>query len=113
MYDFLFKSSDILWNALTIATPSLTFKRTSQAYLVKISKTHNKNLISLLHLLINCMSAKSTQQILSLNNEYTLLIIGVWGSSSSCWFGLNLIPLPGVDLSTSEAVFLSKKNYKP
>ena len=40
-------------------TPSLSFKGTTQAYLLKISITHNKNLIPLLYLLINRISAKS------------------------------------------------------
>ena len=35
--------------------------------------THNKNLNPLLNLLINCISAKSAAQILSLNAEYTSL----------------------------------------
>ena len=33
--------------------------------------THNKNLNSLLNLLLDCISAKSAPQILSLNDEYT------------------------------------------
>ena len=37
----------------------LSFKRTTQTYLLKISVKHNKNLNSLLNLLINCISAKS------------------------------------------------------
>ena len=39
--------------------PSLSFKGTTQAYL----KTHNKNLIPLLYLLNNCISAKSAPQV--------------------------------------------------
>ena len=53
--------------------PFLSFKGTTQAYLLKISITHNKNLIPLLYLLNNCISAKSAPQILSLNVEYTFL----------------------------------------
>ena len=53
--------------------PFLSFKGTTQAYLRKISITHNKNLIPLLYLLNNCISTKSTPQILSLNVEYTFL----------------------------------------
>ena len=45
-----------------------------------MSITHNKNLNLLLNLLINCISAKSAPQILSLNAEYSgffnLLIMG-------------------------------------
>ena len=48
-------------------TPFLSFNGTTQAYLLKISITHNKNLIPLLYLLNNCISAKSAPQILSLN----------------------------------------------
>ena len=52
-------------------TPFLSFKETTQAYLLKISITHNKNQTPLLNLLINGISAKSAAQILSLNIEYT------------------------------------------
>ena len=48
-------------------TPFLSFKGTTQAYLLKMSITHNKNLIPLLYLLNNYISAKSAPQILSLN----------------------------------------------
>ena len=51
--------------------PFLSFNGTTPAYLLKISITHNKNLNPLLNLLNNCISAKSTPQILSLNHEYT------------------------------------------
>ena len=53
-------------------TPFSSFKGTAQEYLLKISITHNKNLHPLLNLLINCISAKSAPQILSLNVEYTI-----------------------------------------
>ena len=55
--------------------PFLSFKGTIQAYLLKISITHNKNLNPLLHLLIDCISAKLAPQILSLNDEYTFFYI--------------------------------------
>ena len=69
--------------------PLLSFKGVAQAYLLKISIIHNKNLNPLLNLLDNCISAKSTPQILSLNEEYTflflnLLIIALWSSSANC-----------------------------
>ena len=48
-----------------------SFKGTIHAYLLKISITHNKIQNPLLNLLINCISAKSALQILSLNAEYT------------------------------------------
>ena len=60
----------------------LSFKGTTKAYLLKISITHNKNLIPLLYLLNNCISAKSTRQILSLNVEYTFLFF----KFSNNWF---------------------------
>ena len=51
----------------------LSFKRTTQGYLVKISIAHNKYLIPLLHLLINYISATPTPQVLSLKEEYAFL----------------------------------------
>ena len=53
--------------------PFLSFKGTTQAYLLKISITHHKNLIPLLYLLNNCIFAKSAPQILSLNAACTFL----------------------------------------
>ena len=52
--------------------------------------THNKNLIPLSYLLINCIFARSAPQILSLKNECTLCfsdcpIIGLCDSSAYCW----------------------------
>ena len=55
--------------------PFLSFKGTTQAYLLKISITHNKNLNPLLNVLINYISAKSAPRILSLNAEYTFLFL--------------------------------------
>ena len=57
-------------------------------YLLKISKTHNKNLIPLLNLLINFISESFALQILSLNDDYTFLfltflIIGLCNSSAN------------------------------
>ena len=45
--------------------PFLYFKRLTHANLLKRLMAHKKNLILLLHLFINCISAKSTPQILS------------------------------------------------
>ena len=45
-----------------IVTPFLSFKGTTQAYLLKISIAHNKNLNPLLSLLFNCISARSAPQ---------------------------------------------------
>ena len=53
--------------------PFLSFNGTTQAYLLKISITHNKNVNSLLNLFVSCISAKSSPQILSLNAEQTAL----------------------------------------
>ena len=53
----------------------LSFKGVTQAYLLKLSITYNKNLNPLLNLLNNCIYAKSTPQILSLNKEYTFLLL--------------------------------------
>ena len=55
--------------------PFLSFKGITQAYLLKTSITHNKNLNPLLNLLYNCISAKTMPQILSLNEEYTFLLL--------------------------------------
>ena len=55
--------------------PFLSFKEITQAYLLKISISRNKNLNPLLNLLNSCISAKSTPQILSLNEEYTFLLL--------------------------------------
>ena len=54
--------------------PFLTLKGITQAYLLKTSIIHNKNLNPLLSLLNSCISAKSTPQILFLNEEYTFLL---------------------------------------
>ena len=69
--------------------PFLSFKGTTQAYLLKISVTHNTNVIPLLYLLNNCKSAKSAPQILFLNAACTFLflnflIMGLWISSANC-----------------------------
>ena len=62
--------------------PFLSFKGITHTYLLKISITRNKNLIPLLNFLINCISAKSAPQILSLNDEYSFLFF----KFSSNWF---------------------------
>ena len=94
LFGFLFELSKMLWNALTIVTPFLSLKETTHAYLLKISIIYNKNLILLLYLLINCISAKSTLQILS-SNFFLLnfVIFGLWRLSASYWFYIDLIPL--------------------
>ena len=64
-----------------MAIPFLSVKGITQAHLQKISVTQNENLITLLNLLINCKSAKSEPQILSLNEEYILFL-----KFSNNWF---------------------------
>ena len=50
---------DFFWDALTIKPLHLSFKGTTHSYLLKISIAHNKDLIPLLHLLSDFISAKS------------------------------------------------------
>ena len=67
-----------------------------------MSITHNKYKNPLLNLLINCISAKSAPQILSIKYEYTFrfsnfLIIGLCYFSTICVFSKItsvLIPVP-------------------
>ena len=72
----------------------------------------NKKRTLLLHLFINCISARSGLWVLSLNDECTFLflnflITGLYNSSANCSFCLiaDLKPLPLPDLSESEADF--------
>ena len=82
-----------------------------------------KKQIPLLNLLINCISARSTPQILSIKHKCTFLssnflIIGLCNSSANYLFKIFsfLVPPPEADLSllakvsdhASEADFLSK-----
>ena len=58
---------------------------------LSISITHNKCPTTLLHLLINCISATSAVQKLFLKGKYILhftdfLITGLCHSSANCWF---------------------------
>ena len=53
----------------------LLFKGATHAYLLKISITHNKKRIPLLNLLINCISARSEPQILSIKDECTFVFV--------------------------------------
>ena len=76
-----------------------------------MSVTHNKNLNPLLNLLINCISARSVHQILSIKGDCTFLllhflIIGLCNSSANSLFEIFsfLIPLP-------EAFY--QKSYRP
>ena len=99
-------SFNIFWRALVIVLLFLSFIGITHAYLLKISITHNKKWISLLHLLINCISARSAPQILSIKGEsvfifWNFLIIGLCNSSPNSLFETFsfLIPLLGDFLS--------------
>ena len=59
----------IFWDALIIVITFLSFKGITHECLLKVSITHNKSLIPLLNLPINCISAKSAPKILSFNEE--------------------------------------------
>ena len=68
-----------------------------------MSITHNKDLNPLINLIINCISARSAPQILSIKGECTFhllnfLIISFCNSSADCLFEIFsfLIPLPEV-----------------
>ena len=99
---FLSDSFKIFWKALIIVIPFLSFKGKIQAYLLKISITHNKNLNHLLNFLINYISAKSAPQIF-LNLEqtvlfYKFLIIGLCNSLANCSYNsIGILPPPTVD----------------
>ena len=68
IFDFLPFEINFL-NALTILVPFLSFKGITHAYLLNKSIAHDKYLTPLLYLLNDCTSAKSTPQILPLNEE--------------------------------------------
>ena len=109
----------------------LSFKETTHAYLLKKLIMHNKNLIPLSSLPINCMSPKSTLEILSLNKEYyflfsNFLIIDQCSCSANCciatstkgpsfWLKLPLraISFTSVAIPLPERFFMKKfMNYK-
>ena len=108
LYLVWFNSSKIFWAALVIAISFLSFKGMTHAYLLQMSMTHNENLKPLLNLLINCISAKSLTQILSIKDTFLLLkflIIGLCNSSAN-----SLLEIFSLVISLLK-VFLSK-NYK-
>ena len=99
-----------------IVIPFLSFKRIIQAYLVKISITHNKRRISLLNLPIDYISVRSAPQVLLLNNEYTFifsifLMIDLGNSSANCSFCLVSFCLiaPPADFFFYQNVYKPKK----
>ena len=57
LFGIVLDSFKNFWKALVIVISYLSFKATTQAYLLKILITHNKNLNPLLNLFINCISA--------------------------------------------------------
>ena len=63
----------------------------THTYLLKISIARNKKRIPLLNLLINCISARSAPQILSIKGDHTFLylnflILGLGNSSANSLF---------------------------
>ena len=68
-------SSNIFWKALVIVVPFLSFTEITYASLLKILMAHNEQLIPLLNLLINCISARLKHQILSIKGECTFLLL--------------------------------------
>ena len=66
----------------------LSFKVITHAYLLRVSIKHSKNRILSLKFLMNCISARSAPQILSLKSECTflslnLLITGLYSPSAN------------------------------
>ena len=75
LFGFLLDCFIILLNALTILIPFLSFNGKTNAYLLNKSIAHKRYLIPLFFLLNDCVSAKSTPHILSLNCKYTSLLL--------------------------------------
>ena len=70
--------------------PFLSFNWTTLVYLLKMLMIHNKNQ-NLLYFYINCKSAITAPQILSLKDEYALrfsrfAITSLYNSIANCWF---------------------------
>ena len=91
----LLVSSKNFRKALVIVIPVISFKGTTHAYLLKISITYNKKRILLLNVLLNCILARSTPQILSIKDEcnfrfQNFVIIGLCNSSANCWLEIVL-----------------------
>ena len=66
---------------------------------MEISITHNKKQIPLSNLLVNCISARSTPQILSIKDHcifclLNFLIIGLYNSLADSWFNKLAISTP-------------------
>ena len=76
----------------------MSFKGTTQAYLLKVLVTHNKKRIPLLNLLNSCKSVKSVTKILSIKVECTFhfssfLIISLYNSLANFFYSES-IPVP-------------------
>ena len=97
LYGFLLDSFKMFWKALVTVIPFLSFKGITQAYLLKISITHNKERLA--------------PQILSVKNDCTFLflnflIIVLYNSTANFLLKIFsfLTPLPDV---------FYRKIYKP
>ena len=82
---------------ISILVPFLSFNGITKAYLLNKSIAHKRYLIPLFFLLNDCMSAKSTPKILSLNCKCTFLLLnfliaGLCNSSAKIL--LLFLPLP-------------------
>ena len=109
LFGFLFELSNCFWKAPAILTPFLSYKGITQAYLLKKSITYNKSLNPSLNLLINCISAQSAPQLLSLDPEQTVLflkflIIRLRNFLASCSLNSNGILTPW----TTYGLFIKK-----
>ena len=96
--------------------PFLSFNGTTNAYLLNKFIAHKRYLIPLFFLLNDCMSAKSTPHILSLNCEYTFLLLNfvITSLCNSCAkIVLFFVPLPEVVFFCRVEQLLSQKIYIP
>ena len=89
----------------------------THAHLMKLSIAHIKKRIPLLHLLINCITARATPQILSIKGGYTFLLIGLCNSlinyclakSEGCWFDIfSFLTAPPEQIYLEVKPFFSK-----
>ena len=69
--------------------------------------THSKNQIPLIYLLVNCVSAESACEMLTLRNVYTFhfldfLIIGLCNFSANCWFDIITVLIGPPEVLTAD-----------